>query len=67
MFAVLHVIITWFDHYTMYTYTAVYKSVQLVCQFKKESCGGLGEADGKGEVGREKAGSEDRAQLCGME
>lgn len=40
MFVVLPVTITWFDHYPMYTYTAVYKSVQLLCQFKKEGGGG---------------------------
>lgn len=46
----------------MYTYIALYKFVQLLCQFKKKGGGGR-EADRKGEAERKKAGSENRAQF----
>lgn len=37
------------------------------CVNLKKRGGGGREADGKGEAGMKKAGSEDRAQLCGLE
>lgn len=62
----LHVVITRFDHYTMYTHTFQSVNLYSYCVHLKKGGGGGREADGNGEVGRKKTGSEDRAQLCGL-